>query len=371
MPNKTIASHATVTLSSTVASGTDIEFLNNAGDSGTLVIEPSALFAETAGNPPTLTGETLGGTVTNFLPGDEIVLINIDKDFDKLNVQPGNTAANAAFADDTAYAAKHGDAFFIAPDGTVTDNFNATVNPATAKMFFDDMRDAIFGKGPIQATLTISFAIDPVLHKPDLIISTDAPVNPCFAAGTRILTTRGDVAVETLKPGDIAVTHRGLTRKIVWVGRRNIDIARHPIPESVLPVIIEPGALGENTPARRLTVSPDHALYIDGLLIQAKDLINGAGIRQSREARAISYFHVELDRHDIVLANGAPAESYLDTGHRGVFDNADEPLILHPELMQIRREAEGCAPLCMGGEALFRIRERLADLTWSKAAASR
>ena len=45
----------------------------------------------------------------------------------------------------------------------------------------------------------------------------------------------------------------------------------------------------------------------------------------------VTYYHVELETHDILIADGAPAESYLDTGNRRMFENVDAPLILHPD----------------------------------------
>jgi hypothetical protein len=183
---------------------------------------------------------------------------------------------------------------------------------------------------------------------------------PCFAAGTRILTPRGQIAVEHLAVGDHVVSFAGEDRPITWIGRRMLDLRRHVQPDSVRPIIIEPDALGDGVPGRRLVVSPDHALYLDGLLVPAKLLLNGRSIRPDFSARTVIYYHVELASHDILLADGAAAETYLDTGHRGVFDNADQPLLLHPDLMQIRREREGCAPLCLGGARLDELRARLA-----------
>ncbi len=190
---------------------------------------------------------------------------------------------------------------------------------------------------------------------------TTAAPNPCFAAGTRILTPRGEVAVEALAVGDAVINHMGEDRVIVWIGWRDLDIGRHPKPETVRPIIIEAEALADGVPARWLVISPDHGLFIDNMLVQAKDLVNGSSIRPDAQARCVRYYHVELAAHDILFAEGAPAESYLDTGHRGVFDNAGAPLLLHPELMQMRREAEGCAPLCLGGDHLAAIRARIAQ----------
>jgi hypothetical protein len=136
-------------------------------------------------------------------------------------------------------------------------------------------------------------------------------------------------------------------------------LARHPFPALVRPVRIAAGALAMGVPERELTISPDHALYFDGSLVQAKDLIDGVVIIQDHEIPSIRYYHVELKSHGILLAEGAGAESYLDTGHRGVFSNAAAPLILHPDLMQMRRQARSIAPLVTGGEELAAIRAQL------------
>lgn len=99
-------------------------------------------------------------------------------------------------------------------------------------------------------------------------------------------------------------------------------------------------------PRRDLLVSPDHAVLHDGMLIPARLLVNGASIVRDTGQRAVTYYHIELETHDILLAENLPAESYLDTGNRGMFANADVPLLLHPDLTndQARRVAESCAP---------------------------
>jgi hypothetical protein len=363
MSDSTIASGSTFTLEHPLTSGANIDFLNNAGNSGDLLISPCAFEISTTGFcVPTLTGVSIGGTVVNFQPGDAIELQNIDQLYAELNVNPWNAGDNIIFDNAAFYAAYTGGQVYIAPDGAVTDNFFGPVDHAT-QIIFDDLRSALFGTGADGATLTISFEANGFLS-PDAIITTDSGINPCFTRGTRILTTSGDIPVEELAVGDSVINLNGEEREIIWIGHRDIDIARHPNPQAVLPVVIEAGAIAENCPSRRLTLSPDHGLYIDGVLVQPKDLINGVSIRQLSHLARVRYYHVELESHDILFAEGAPAESYLDTGHRGVFDNSDTPLLLHPDLMQIRREAEGCAPLCIGGEALFRIRTRLAHRTW-------
>jgi len=181
----------------------------------------------------------------------------------------------------------------------------------------------------------------------------------CFTPGTRILTVRGEIPVEQLCPGDIAVLADGGTSPIIFIGHRGLDLRRHPRPEAVRPIRIAAGALADGVPSRPLTLSPDHALLLDGALVQAKDLVDGIAIVQDMAAASVRYYHVELQTHGILLAEGAAAESFLDTGHRGIFENADSPLILHPDLMQLRRAAESIAPLCHDGPRLAAIRARL------------
>ena len=176
---------------------------------------------------------------------------------------------------------------------------------------------------------------------------------PCFAAGTRIATPDGDVAVEALRPGDTVRLAGGGTAAVQWTGQRRVACARHPLPERVWPVRIAAGAFGDGLPAADLRLSPDHAVYAEGVLIPAKLLVNGATIVQERPDW-VQYHHIELAAHDVVLANGLPAETYLDTGNRTMF--AD---VLHPDFARRSWEADGCAPLVTRGPVLAAVRARL------------
>jgi Hint domain/GTA TIM-barrel-like domain len=187
----------------------------------------------------------------------------------------------------------------------------------------------------------------------------------CYCRGTLILTDRGDVPVEQLRAGDLVRTLSGVLRPIVWLGHRRIDLARHPEPRFAQPIRIRANAFADGMPRRDLLVSPDHAIHVDGRLIPARQLRNDASITREERLAEVRYFHVELDRHDILLAEGLPAESYLDTGNRGLFDNGAAPLILHPDFPagdgQAMRDALSCAPFATDVEPVWRRLARRAE----------
>ena len=177
---------------------------------------------------------------------------------------------------------------------------------------------------------------------------------PCFARGTQILTRQGLRPVEALAAGDEVVTADGKLVPVVWTGSRTLDLAVHPAPGKVKPVCFAPGSIADGIPARRLRLSPDHAVWFDNVLIPAKFLVNGATITQDDACLAITYYHVELARHDVILAEGAPCESYLDTGNRAGFASAQAWPV-----RDLRWDRDACAPLCTGGPALLAVRQQL------------
>jgi collagen type I/II/III/V/XI/XXIV/XXVII alpha len=182
----------------------------------------------------------------------------------------------------------------------------------------------------------------------------------CFAAGTWIATTRGHVAVETVHPGAwVCTVVHGDQAEVIWVGRRTVDCARHPEPTLVWPVRVSADAFGRGIPAADLFLSPNHAVYVDRVLIPVRLLVNGRTVRQVMTER-ISYHHIELARHDVLLANGMPAESYLDTGDRARFSNGGDVITLHPDFSARARETSGCATLVESGRILDTVRNRLA-----------
>ena len=193
----------------------------------------------------------------------------------------------------------------------------------------------------------------------------------CFHVGTRIRTSRGDVPVEHLRTGDTVEVCLGeAPAPIVWIGHRTVDCTRHPDPRQVWPVRIEAGAFGPGLPRRDLFLSPDHAIFVQNVLIPVKHLIDGGAIAQVL-AKTVTYYHIELPSHAIVLAEGLPAESYLDTGDRANFANGGVPMRMYPDFSRLVWEAHGCAPLAVAGPAVEAVRQRLAGRALMRASEGR
>ena len=179
-----------------------------------------------------------------------------------------------------------------------------------------------------------------------------AQLVPCFAAGTRIATASGEVLVETLCIGDQVRTLQGNHRPIVWIGVGRV-LATRGRRNAATPVIVRKGALAGNVPHRDLRVTKGHSLYLDGVLIPVEFLVNHCSILWDDRAQEVDVFHIELETHDVLLADGAPAESYPDDGNRWLFRNANAGWNLPPQ--------PPCAPVLTGGPVVDAVWRRLLD----------
>ncbi len=281
---------ATLQLDGSVAAGTTIGFSGTAG----------ILSLGTGG---------FSGTLSRFLQGDSIVL-------------PSGTAASSAT---------------ISPPGTL------------------DIKLA--GGGdifiPLDNTFDYAGGTFNVFTSNGTTTITDT-VTPCYLAGTMIRTDRGEIRVEDLAIGDSVVTLDGSAKPIRWIGKRAYAAAFAAGNRDIIPILIKQGALGDNVPVRDLYVSPLHAMYFDGVLVQAEHLVNGSSIVRCSEIDPIRYFHIELDAHDIVFAEGAPAETFVDCDSRGMFHNATEFAALYPNAAPAVWAF--CAPRIESGPVLESIR---------------
>ena len=179
----------------------------------------------------------------------------------------------------------------------------------------------------------------------------------CFMAGTAIRTPSGDVGVETLKAGDLVTLSDGRTAPVAWLGRQTISMV-FADPLRVLPIRIKANALADGVPARDLLLSPDHALLVDNILIQAGALVNGISIlRETDVPTVFTYYHVEIADHSLILAENTPAETFVDNVDRLNFDNWAE----HEALVGDTAIAEMEYPRAKSARQLPQaIRQRLA-----------
>lgn len=188
----------------------------------------------------------------------------------------------------------------------------------------------------------------------------EGPVNvtllspPCFTAGTLIATPAGPRNVEDLVTGDTILTADGASTTVLWLGRKTC--VRLSYGTAMAPVRIRAGALGRGLPTTDLTVTADHGMVFDDMVINASALVNGDTIDFVPLAdlpRQITYYHIETQNHDVILANGSPTETFVDYVGRTAFDNYDDYLRMYgseriiPEMNRIRISSRRLLPEAM------------------------
>ncbi len=200
---------------------------------------------------------------------------------------------------------------FAAGDQIVIDTARpASLNPnpvnATQLLVEDNIN------GATEGTLTFATAAMAMLAYGGLTAVA------CYATGTSIETVDGPRSVETLRAGDEVVTLLGGPGRIVWVGSRTVDCAHHPRPESLWPVCIREGAFGAgDAGAGSVCVAGSRDLC--RWCADPGEVLDQRGSVRQVKRRTVTYHHIELEQHDVVLAEGLPAETYLDTGDRARF----------------------------------------------------
>ncbi|AJE46383.1 Hint domain-containing protein [Celeribacter indicus] len=140
----------------------------------------------------------------------------------------------------------------------------------------------------------------------------------CFAPGTAIATPEGPQDVAALEPGTLVTTRDHGDVPLLWVGRRTLDLTQAE--ERGKPVLLKPGSMGPDCPARETVVSPDHRILIRDaacdflfgaaeILAPAKALTGLPRIQSMRGKTRITYVTLFTRRHEIILANGLPVET--------------------------------------------------------------
>jgi hypothetical protein len=278
------------------------------------------------------------------------------------SIEKGPNSPNDAFINFGGASAANGgtysDSSLTVSDNTIVNDkhinaVRAVVNSSTVTVNFTD--NSVYGltasqlaggTGPADVSGTTFLTTEPTI--------SDAPpyMTLCFCAGTPIATPHGEVPVERLAAGDAVLTHTGEARPIVWIGVGRVTATRGRR-NAATPVILRKGALADNVPHHELRLTKGHSLYIDDVLIPVEFLVNHRSILWDDRARDVSIYHIELATHDVLLASGAPAESYRDDGNRWLFRNANSGWDLPP--------VEACAPVLTGGPIVDAVWRRLLD----------
>lgn len=185
----------------------------------------------------------------------------------------------------------------------------------------------------------------------------------CFLTGTNIFTENGYVPVEELAIGDVVKTADGELKPIKWIGYQTHQPTQVKDTLGSNPVLIKAGALGDNLPSRDLYVSPNHSLLVDGLLINAGALTNNVSIVTIQPTETFVYYHVELDNHALLIAEGTSAESYLPQKEdRMGYDNGAEYEQLYPQGSKLMLWPMDYPRISSKGKVPSYVRKRLENI---------
>ncbi len=187
---------------------------------------------------------------------------------------------------------------------------------------------------------------------------------PCFTPGTLIATDRGEVPVETLRPGDMVVTRDNGLQPIRWVGRKELSFAHLVARPALRPVRIAAGSMGLAAPARDMFVSPQHRVLFEGpwaemlfgepeVLVAAVHMVGRPGVDQP-VVRGVTYIHLMLDAHEVILSDGLWTESFQPAARMVSAMDADraaEILALFPDLPRTETAFPAARPTLRAHEA--------------------
>jgi len=311
---------------------------------------PGASTLDTIHVPGTVTA---GGSVTYTGPSAVV----LDQTVTVSDPDSGGDLTGATVSIGAGFSA--GDALVFTDQNGISGAYNAAVGVetltgvATLANYQTALESVAFDTtSPVESVRTINWNANDGAQTTSASSSTVNVI--CFCAGTMIATPDGEVPVQALQPGALVLTLRNGARAVKWVGRGKV-LATRGQRGVATPVIVRQGALGDGVPARDLHVTKAHALYLDldEVLIPAEFLVNGRTILWDDRAQEVEIYHVELDSHDVLLANGAAAESFRDDGNRWLFQNgyADADWA----------SQEPYAPVLTGGPVVDAVWRRLLD----------
>jgi hypothetical protein len=321
-----LANYITLTNDGTIAE-TDADALTiNAAVTGTgeIILDPTTI---------TLNGSVSAGQVVSFANTGDVLDLGDPSQFDGTIMDFGT--------------------------GDTIDLTNTAFNSITGETFVNGVLTLSEAAGSITLTFAnpSTFRMIPTLTAAAGGVDITATAAVCYAAGTQIATAAGEVPVEYLRIGDFVKTLHAGPQKIKWIGRRSYDGRFIAGNQDILPICIKRHAIAEDVPARDLFVSPGHAICIGGALIHAIRLVNGVSIIQAQAVESVTYYHVELESHEIIFAENCPAESFMGEVFRQQFQNAAGFEELYPGDSATETM---CLPRLDSGFQLHAIQQRIA-----------
>jgi hypothetical protein len=330
---------ATITNAGLISGGTNYAVRLGVNVANRLIVDPGASFVGTVsgGTAVDATLELASGASMGTLSGFGTQFTN----FGTLNFDP---AASWLLQTSTAISSS------IIGGFTAGDTIDITGFTATSMTTVAGNKGVVLSNGSVHETVSFGNSISNFSYKTGTFGTELTTL--CFCVDTLIDTPTDQAPVQTLKPGDMVLTVHNGPRKVVWVGTGKV-LATRGKRSAATPVIVRKGALADNVPHRDLRVTKGHSLYIDQVLIPVEFLVNHRTIFWDDRAKEVEIYHVELETHDVLIANGAPAESYRDDGNRWLFQNANSGWGRAPQ--------EPCAPVLTGGKLVDDVWRRLLD----------
>ena len=311
--------------------------------SSLLIVDPGAVFIGGVAGA--------GGSTLDLARGDASTgTLEMGGSFSGFATIAFDPAASWQLAGTTAeLAGNETIAGFAAADTLTLENFVATTATYVAGTGLELGIGTVTEKLDIVGSFsTASFLITDTTAGTEITLET--PI--CYLRGTRILTPAGEIPIEALAIGDTVISRYNGYRRVKWIGRQSYAARFVKNNCDQLPVRIAAGALGPNQPKRDLSISPGHSMLLGGVLVLARDLVNGVTITQNDCPDEIHYYQIEFESHDCVLAEGSWSESFCDyAGLRNQFHNAQDFHRLYPD--HVTPETHNmCAPRPEAGPAL-------------------
>ncbi len=216
-----------------------------------------------------------------------------------------------------------------ATDGYTFSNLSTTqfgtlsFNTTDGTFTFTIDRSAVIASGSDQV---VSFTVTGTSGGSSDADTVNINILICLMRGTNVRTPKGDVPVETLRAGDLVSTDDDRAVPVRWIGVRRLTAAELREAPELRPVRIRAGAFGAGRPQRDMWVSPQHRIALDdwraellfgtpGVLAPAKGLVNGQTVTVDDTVEDVEYFHVLCDRHEILVTEGLPTESFHPGSH--------------------------------------------------------